>query len=487
MRRAGVMLIVAAWATALLWGPPASAADTCPRPRPPRDIAIVDVTVISMAQAGARAPHQTVLVEDGRIAWVGPAKAARVPARARRIDGRNRFLIPALADMHVHIEDQRVFGRLLGDKAPAGEPSAADVLAPYVANGVLLVFNLSASPDALRQKQAVAAGCILGPRMVLAPMIDGAAPSKPFLADAAPDPQTGRRLVREAKAAGYDAVKTYSRLSAETFTAIVDEARLLNLPVVGHLPLRGQDRIGDWLQPGFGLVAHTEEFAYQTKTPAFERIDEYAALAKARGVAVATTIALNERIVAQTRGALDPNALPEARYIHPLTRSSWRHANPYSTTPQQAEARATTARFSDQLVRALDAAGVPLLAGTDALVPGMAPGFGLHDELERLVAIGLTPESALRAATTAPARYLGLLSDRGTVETGKAADLLLLDGDPLANIANTRRIAAVIVGGRAYGRQALDQRMSAVARRHAQLGLRLGIANQDVGGFDDDH
>lgn len=442
------------------------------RPGNPASAAIVieHVTILPMTRDGDRIDDGTVVLRGARIAALGPASEIDMPQHARRIDGRGRFLMPALADMHVHIENEAIFRRMGAQgKAPAATFDTQDVLLPYVANGVLQVFNLSSGPEAMAQRDAVDAGRILGPHIALAVMVDGDPPINPDMARVAASPEDGRRLAAEIDAAGYDAVKTYTNLSFESFSAIVAAARERGLKVVGHLPLRQADRTQELLQPGFGMVAHAEEFAYQSPAVTESDIPRFADLVRRSDVWQVTTLKLNERVVEMTRQSAGTAERPEMRYVHPLTRQQWQANNRYAQTASLLPRREAVVRFNPVLLRAFVKAGVPIVVGTDTLVAGVIPGFGLHDELEALANAGLPNSLILEAATRLPAQWLGVSDDRGSIAVGRRADLLLLDADPLADVANTRRIAAVIASGRVLMRQELDEKMQALAARYATL------------------
>ena len=173
-------------------------------------------------------------------------------------------------------------------------------------------------------------------------------------------------------------------------------------------------------------------------------------------------------IASQVRSLDELKALPTLKYVHPIIRSQWIDRNSYTTMnkARMVPHFENTVVFHRHLIRAFKAAGVPIIAGTDALNPGVVPGFSMHDELEMLVDAGLTNEEALAAATRVPAVWLGVANDRGTIEIGKRADIVLLDADPLDNIANTRRIAGVMVGNRWLDRNRLDAMLADLAKRN---------------------
>jgi imidazolonepropionase-like amidohydrolase len=440
-----------------------------------QSIVIEHLTVLPMtADAAQPLPNTTVIIRNGRIESIARDGAAKLPARARRIDGTGKWLMPALADAHVHTENDRIAGLLIKSaKIAPGTFRPQDGLLPYVANGVLQVTDMSAMPESIAFRDEVERGKLLGPHIALAAMIDGSPPIwPPGMTRVAAAPEQGRKAVRDIKAEGYDLVKVYSRLDFETFDAIVDEAGKQGLKVLGHIPGRGKYITEKFLRPGFGMVAHAEEFAFQVEELSDDKaIADFAQLAKRNGVWLTATLTLDERIIEQVR---DPGTLktrPELRYVNPVLREYWTNHNPYvGASTHRSEALEKVVAFNRRLVRAFAQAGVPILAGTDSLVPGVIPGFALHDELVALSSAGLSNQQVLASATRLPAEWLGVAGDRGTVERGKRADLLLLDANPLEDVSNTRKIAAVIVRGRYLPRAELDKMMSALADRYAAMG-----------------
>jgi imidazolonepropionase-like amidohydrolase len=439
-----------------------------PDPLPER-LAIEHVTVLSMNNEGAVLSDMTVLVHEGRIVSVGPSSGTRAPRGTKRIDGRGKWLMPGLTDMHAHIGNVRMLRLYL--KLPHLKQSALrteDLLTPFIANGIVRVMDMQAMSETIGQRSEIEAGRMLGPQIIAAAMIDGPKPHWPIgLTRVAATPEDGRQAVRDAGAEGYDAIKVYSGLSFETFSAIVDEARRLELPVVGHIPERRSGRIKEFFQPGFSLVAHAEEFAQQTAEPSVAEIPRYVDMMKQNGAWLTATLSLDERLLEQT---VDPKSLrsrPELRVLPPLMRDIVLNHNPYvaAASPQRIDFLAQVVQFNRELVRAFVAADIPILAGTDAPVPGVVPGFSMHDELAALTRAGMSNRQALEAATRRPCEWLRMLAECGTVEEGKRADLVLLDADPLADIGNSRRISAVILGGRYLPRALLDRRVAALAAK----------------------
>jgi cytosine/adenosine deaminase-related metal-dependent hydrolase len=434
-------------------------------------LVIEHVSVIPMVSRSEVLKDMTVVIHDGRISEIRRSAGETAHSTSQVIDGRGKWLIPGLADMHVHVENVRMARLYLRDPAiPRGSVETEDALLPYVANGVLQVAALSAMSETLAQREEVETGRALGPHIAAAAMIDGEPPLLPFgVTRVAVTPEEGRQAVRDAIVEGYDLIKVYSRLTLPTFLAIVDEARKQNIRVIGHLPGRNSGNTGQLFVPGFGMVAHAEEFAMQSSPADTSKIAEYAALAKKNGTWLATTLTLDTRILEQMRDVKSLANRADIAYLPTELQGMVLHANPYARN-----ASADAIKFVEQviafntaLIKEFDALGVPIVAATDALNPGVVPGFSLHDELEEMARAGMTNAKILESATRLPAEWLGTAGDRGTVAVGKRADLVLLDADPLRQIANTRRIAAVIVNGRYLPRAELDSRMEKLRAKRA--------------------
>lgn len=423
-------------------------------------LAILNVNVISMAPGTTVDTHVTVLIGGNRIQAIGPSSAVRVPETYKRIDGSGKWLIPGLSDMHMHFLSEPIAGL---DFTPT------QILSPYIAHGVLQVADLAASKESNAVRDAVEAGEILAPMMVTAAMVDGAPRMRPGSREIA-TPQAAKAVIAGIAAEGFDYVKVYSRLDLESFRAVLAAAQREDIGVIGHIPGGRKTQPQEALLPGFAVVAHAEEFAWRSVEKSDADIAAIVARMKETDAALTSTLLLNERIHAQTS---DPSILDRfdgIRMLHPIELLMWFEDNPYigKKSPERIRELAAVADFNARLVRALDQAGVPILAGTDAaFIPGLAPGLSLHEELAALVAAGLTPYDALAAATVTPATWLGVIGDRGTVEVGKRANLLLLDADPLAAIENTRKIDHVLFNGRHFARPELDAMLTALDTLYA--------------------
>jgi imidazolonepropionase-like amidohydrolase len=458
----------------LLAGAAAPGARSGSRPAP---TVITHVTVIDTNGGPAR-PDMTVVVEGERITRVEPAAASRLPGGARIVDGSGKFLIPGLWDMHVHT--------FFGDWVPGGR----EVTLPlFVANGVTGVRDMGSDLDPiLEARRDVARGTLLGPRLVVAgPMLDG--PKSPFPAVLrVASVEDGRRAVAKLQSRGVDFIKIQSYVPREAYFAIAGECRKRGIVFVGHVPdaIRaseasnaGQKSFEHLIGVFEGSSSVEDELLAGPKGPA-RFLDTYDAANEASLIAL---LAKNGTWQCPTlfweRGQwlvdrIDVSKDPDLAYAP----ASWREKSwpkftagiikDLDTDPLPVRERFVQHELD--LVRRLQRAGVPFLAGTDTPAGvGVIPGFSLHHELERFVAAGFTPIEALQTATIGPARFLGKTGDFGTIEEGRFADLVLLDANPLDDIRNVGRIAAVFANGRYYPRERLDRILAdieAYARRH---------------------
>ncbi|MDB5336688.1 MAG: hypothetical protein JWN70_2307 [Planctomycetaceae bacterium] len=436
---------------------------------PAKSLAITGVTVIDATGAPAQ-PDITVIIFGNRIIAMGEVG---VPAGAQVVDGKGKYLIPGLWDMHVHTVS----------------PSFLQL---YLANGVTGVRDMHAmDPDAtFGLRKQVQEGKQPGPRIVVAgPLVDGPNPFVPGSLVAA-DAAEGRAAVRKLKKMGADFVKVYTKLPREAYLSIADEAKLQGLPFVGHIPESvsaaeasdlGQKSIEHLT--GVELASSDKEDELRREAVA-ALVDNQAAMEllgrigarAADSVSDTKARALYARFVRNgtwhvpTLTVLhslvsldDPKftADPRVKYMPPSLSSYW---TLIKLPPETAAGLKLRYKRTTGLVRAMHQAGVPFLAGTDTPgVPYVFPGFSLHNELALLVVeCGFTPLEALQAATRNPARFFGREKDLGTVEPGKLADLVLLDADPLADIHNTTKIAAVVANGRLLSRPELDRMLADV-------------------------
>ncbi len=434
------------------------------------------VTVIDV-ESGRTSPGLSVLIEGNRITGLDRRSNLRIPSGARVVEATGKFLIPGLWDMHVHTA--------FGDWFPGGRDIALPL---FVANGITGVRDMGGELDVLLEwRKAIGEGSLLGPRMVICgPMLDGPKPRFPSSVPVA-TPEDGRRAVRDLANRGVDFIKLQSLIPRDAALAIADEARKAGIPFAGHVP--DAVRAADMSSAGQKSFEHLigifegsspleDEFLKGDKSPGrfLRSFDE------ARFAALSALLARNRTWQCPTlvweRGG---NLIEERDLAHdPLAKyapASWRDGTwkrffEQVTGEFNVDDLPTRKRFVAkelEVVAALHRAGVPFLAGTDTVAGvHVFPGFSLHDELGLLVMAGFTPLEALRSATLLPAEYLSMSDRLGRVETGKMADLVLLDANPLDDIGSTRRIRAVVANGRFFSRADLDALLSAVEARAAK-------------------
>ncbi|HEX5817814.1 MAG TPA: amidohydrolase family protein [Gemmatimonadales bacterium] len=442
-------------------------------------LAITNVAVIPMT-ADTVLRNATVVVKDGRIAAVGLVRQVKVPAGARRIDGTGRFLIPGLADMHVHLY---------------ADGTIPDSVAPFelgvmVANGVTAARIMSGTPEHFGLRRDVAAGRIRGPQLWIAsPQFAG----KPYEnTRVVTTPEEARVAVRQMADSGYDFIKLTLHISRPVYDAVVDEAGRAGVRVVGHVDPQvgvaraiaaGQqiEHLDNYFEAVLADSAPVREsvsggLVYRLQNwPSLDYVDDrkLAAVAGATARAgiwsVPTLVVFNEAFAlglsdTAIRNRPDWALMPaEQRELYLTTRTRyWSPANAEVRTDAR---RRRYVEVRNALVRAIHDSGGRIMAGSDTPEWFHAYGFGLHRELQALVQAGLTPWQALEAATRHPAEFLGAARDWGTIEPGRRADLVLLDADPLRDIRHTTRIAGVVLGGTWMEREELDRMVQAAARR----------------------
>ena len=444
---------------------------------PSHVLAITHVTVIDGTGAPPKLDKTVVIVGD-RIAQLGDSGSVRVPKEAKVIDGTSKFLIPGLWDMHVHLDYK-------------------DYLPLFIANGVTGVRVMWGSPQHQEWRRAIGAGSLLGPRMKIgSALIDGPYPYWSGSISVKNEAEA-RHAVAEAKNNGADFVKVYQFLPRDLYLDIADEAKKEGIPFEGHLPVTvtaeegsraGQKSFEHMVgvlpasstrqevlfraaQADFAELAHTHprfEGLHETQlgdemlsTYSPEKAATLSAVFRNNGTWQCPTLVLLRMFAYGNNPAFLRDS--RLRYMPPRMRDRWDPSQlEGSRTPQDFAYSGREFQIYLKAVNALNNGGTGILAGTDSQNPYVFYGFSLHDELGLLVEAGLSPMQALQTATLNPARFFGMEKDLGTVEEGKLADLVVLDANPLDTINNTRRINAVIYGGKLYPRASLDEMLATV-------------------------
>jgi imidazolonepropionase-like amidohydrolase len=436
-----------------------------------------NVTVVDV-RTGTLLPEQTVTLERNHILSVEPSKSAKYPRNAASVNCRGLFLIPGLWDMHVHL----VFGDWF--------PDAQDISLPlFVANGVTGVRDMGSELDIVQGwRNEIEAGRLIGPRIFTSgPMLDGPKPRFPSSVAIA-TPEDAHRAVADLKRRGADFIKLQSLIPRDAVFAIAEEAKKQEIPFEGHVP--DAVRASEMSEAGMKSFEHLIGI-FEGSSPAEEEFLNgnkkegrfLATYDSARAAALAEMLAKNQTwqcptLVWERGGNLidvsDFSKDERVKYVPASWKTkTWKRFTDEITQGYGTDDVATRKKFIEkelEVVGILHKSGVPFLAGTDAPAGvHIFPGYSLHEELQRFVAAGFTPLEALQTATINPARFFGIENQAGTVEKGKFADLVLLSASPLEDIANTQKIAAVVVNGQYFRRADLDKMLSRVeATAHRQ-------------------
>jgi Amidohydrolase family len=425
---------------------------------------ITHVTVID-TKSGKELHNQTVTISGNLISGVQNSNAVAVPPEARVIDGSGKYLIPGLWDMHVH-------GTQYDSTLPL-----------YIANGVTGVREMFGPPNANKFRAELASKGIVAPHINLAsPIVDGNPPIWPN-AIKVETAAEARRVVDEQKQRGADFIKVYTRLSREAYFAILDEAKRMNIPVEGHVPIRvtaweataaKQKSIEHSMGIPFACSTRENElwrkaattksmlevvnvevqawrsYSHKKCTRLFEEFKRNQTWQVPTLTVYSTIALLNETqfrndtriryFGGEFRRRLDAKNDPGLK----------------SLTTADFEVERELFTHEKEIVGEMFRAGVPILAGTDTGNPYCFPGFSLHDELSFLVEAGMSPLAALQAATWNAAVFMNASDRYGSIERGKVADLVLLNADPLQDIHNTTKILEVFEQGREFDRVALE-------------------------------
>jgi imidazolonepropionase-like amidohydrolase len=433
-------------------------------------LVLQNVTVVDV-RTGTLQPEQTVVLERDHILSVGPSKSTKYPRNAASVNCRGLFLIPGLWDMHVHL----VFGDWF--------PDAKDISLPlFVANGVTGVRDMGSELDVVqRWRDEIEAGRLIGPRILTSgPMLDGPKPRFPSSVTIA-TPEDGRRAVANLKRQGADFIKLQSLIPREAVFAIAEEAKKQEIAFEGHVP--DAVRASEMSDAGMKSFEHLigifegsspgeDEFLKGNKTEG-KFLTTYD---PARAASLAAMLAKNQTwqcptLVWERGGNLidvsDFSKDERVKYVPVAWKNkTWKRFTDEITQGYGTDDLATRKKFIEkelEVVGMLHKTGVPFLAGTDTPAGvHIFPGYSLHEELQRFVAAGFTPLEALQTATINPARFFRMEDRAGTVEKGKFADLVLLSANPLEDIANTQKIAGVIVNGRYFRRADLDKMLGRV-------------------------
>jgi imidazolonepropionase-like amidohydrolase len=402
-------------------------------------VAFVNVSVVPMDREGIL-ENQTVIVRDGLIERIGDGGEVDVPGEALIVEGEGKYLMPGLADMHVHVKEE-------------------NELLLFVANGVTTVRDMWGTtgfqlrlgfPDQLELREQIAQGQLLGPTIFAAgPIMEGPPPTMPLM-PVFETPEEAEESVAWQATQGYDFVKVYDQLSVETYSAILKAAQEHGLPVIGHAPKQvGLDAVLAGGQVSIEhLTGYIDPDAADLNLPE-DKLATYAEMTRESGVWNCPTFGVYQKLVPDEE-IEQLERQPGMEYVSPRMRVIWKlflRGSRGNITYEGSDYPARIAEIYTRMTKALHDARAKVILGTDTDNPYLVPGFSLHDELGYLVQAGFTPYEAIEAGTRNAAEALGRLDEFGTVAVGKRADLILVEENPLEDVANVGQRVGLMLRG----------------------------------------
>jgi imidazolonepropionase-like amidohydrolase len=424
-----------------------------------REIVITNVNIISMLYEGID-ENQTVVIKDGKIASIGKTKYGK---NALIINGKGKYMIPGLAEMHAHVPP-------IDNIEPM-----KDVLKLFAFNGITTIRGMLGHPKHLELRAKINNGEILGPRFFTS------GPS--FNGNSVKTVDEGIKLVKQQKEMGYDFLKLHPGLTKETFAAISKTANEIGIPYGGHVSFA----VGIWMaaESKYSTIDHLDGMV-EALVPGIENMTEQQSglfgmfssekadeagipkimkALKDNNVWVVPTQALADRWFAPASTPDVMAAAPEMKYMDTNIKNGWMETKKkLMANPMYDETKMNNfIRLRRKLILACQQHGVGLLLGSDAPQVFNVPGFSIKHELNYLVKAGLTPYQALQSGTTNMAKFYND-RDRGSIQQGNQADLILLNGNPLADINQVGNIEGVFLNGQWMSREYMDRELKKLVR-----------------------
>ena len=442
--------------------------------------AFVGVNVIPMDRERV-IPNQTVIVRNGTITEIGDTAKVKVPRDAVTVDGKGKYLVPGLVDMHTH---------LLSDSDEYPDSIAPDELRVMVANGVTTVRFMIGTPELLKLRERSAAQEIAAPTIYVAsPHLTGRKQGNDFVVT---NPDEAREAVRKSRAAGYDFIKVTTFVPSLIYEAAVEEAAKQNIRVVGHADSRfvGVERAwkaGQQIEHLDGYMelllkadspikgSVSDLYIYNPANWAsFDHMDEskipeIARKTVASNPFVDPTHHFMKNSFGRLRTEEEIRAQPDFKFYPPKVQQQWLDfykRNRFITTVPL-EKRARWVELREKLIKAIYDAGGKLMAGSDTPEFLWLYGFGIHHELKALKDSGISNYAVLAAGTRNAHEFFGTIDKAGTVQKGKRADLILLNANPLDDISATKNRSGVMLKGKWYAQTELDRWLDEIAPKIA--------------------
>lgn len=427
---------------------------------------ITNVNVLPMTQ-NTILKNQNVIIREGKIHKIGSANKVKPSNKATIIDGSGKFLMPGISEMHAHIPIEQE-----GDDARVKE-----TLFLYLSNGITTIRGMLGNPYHLKLKEQIAKGEILSPRVYTSsPSMNG---------NSVTSKEEARQKVTQYKQDGYDFLKIHPGIRLDVFEVLVNTAREVGIPFSGHVPV--EVGINKAIEFGYASVDHLDGYVDGlvrndakfdpnaggffglnfTKLVDVDKIPGLAQKTKKANVWIVPTQSLMVRW-ASPKPVAEMLQEPGMAYVSPGTRIQWRQQkqaildNPFYDP-------ATADRFIEirqKMLKELHTIGAGLLLGSDAPQVFNVPGFSIQHEMQSIVDAGISAYETLKSGTANPAQFFGQTGEYGTIVEGASADLILLEANPLDDIANMRKNAGVMVRGQWLSKEEIDKRLAEIAEKY---------------------
>jgi imidazolonepropionase-like amidohydrolase len=434
----------------------------------PSDATVITGVEIIDVRDGSVDSDKTVVVEEGRISQILET-SPEIANGTIIIDGKGKYLMPGLAEMHAHIPSPEW-----------GRNRTEETLFLYLSNGVTTIRGMLGHPVHLELREQAKNNEILSPRIFTSsPSLNG---------NTVPTPEEARAKVTAYQQDGYDFLKIHPGIPLEAFDELVKTANEVGIDFAGHVPV--DVGIRHALESGYASVDHVDGFleglvpedagveadqngffGYNfTDLADTTLMDELVQMTKEHNVWVVPTQSLFDRWFSPLI-ATDLAAAPEMKYMPASTIEDWVSSkqNLVGTDAYSAEQWKEFNAIRLKLIQELHRNGHGLLLGSDAPQVFNVPGFSIHHELQGMLDAGLSPLEAIQIGTLNPAKYFGMEGEFGEVITGASADLLLLNANPLEDLDNLQEPEGVMVRGRWLSREDIDNRLAEIAEVSAEL------------------
>ena len=411
-----------------------------------RVVAFTNVIVVPMDSNRVLNDH-TVVVNKDRIAAVGPTQSTQVPQGAIRVDGKGKYLMPGLAEMHGHIP---------GPKTPRQQID--DILFLYAANGVTTVRGMQGTPGQLELRESARRGEIVAPALYLA--------GPPFSGNSVKSAAEAAAMVRQQHSEGWDLLKVLGGLTPDVYDAMARTAKEVGIPFAGHVP--SDVGIVHALEMGQQTIDHLDGYAQQldglTKPVDDKQLGELVARTKQSGSWVVPTLVVWETL--QGPVTLESRTQwPELKYLPAEQVDTWTKGLQNRLTSPQYNRENAKVHIENRMriLKALHAGGVRVLLGSDAPQQFNVPGFSIHREMQRMADAGMSTYEIVKSGTANVGEYFKPKDQFGTIAVGQRADLIIVDANPLENVGNMEKRSGVMLRGRWMPQSEIDKRLAQIA------------------------